>query len=196
MSRENNFSQIILEVSKDIFTRYGFQKTSMEMIAKACGKAKSSIYYYYKSKEEIFEAVVEHEVVAVKNELSEKVRLADTTRNKLKVYILTRLNTLDKFDNLSNALRDEYLSHLGFINSVKNKYRTQELNMVREILYHGKQENMISFDNVDPIAKALVLAISGLELEYILFPTKDRIEDMETTLDNILDVFFKGMKVN
>lgn len=196
MSRENNFSQIILEVSKDIFTRYGFQKTSMEMIAKACGKAKSSIYYYYKSKEDIFEAVVEHEVVAVKNELSEKVRLADTTRNKLKVYILTRLNTLDKFDNLSNALRDEYLSHLGFINSVKNKYRTQELNMVREILYHGKQENMISFDNVDPIAKALVLAISGLELEYILFPTKDRIEDMETTLDNILDVFFKGMKVN
>ena len=51
----------IVGVARKIFTRYGFRKTTMEEIAAASRKGKSSIYYYFKSKEEIFRAVVERE---------------------------------------------------------------------------------------------------------------------------------------
>ena len=49
----------IVDVARKIFTRYGFRKTTMEEIALASSMGKSSIYYYFPSKEDIFRAVVE-----------------------------------------------------------------------------------------------------------------------------------------
>ena len=51
----------IVDVARKIFTRYGFRKTTMEEIAAASHKGKSSIYYYFPGKEDIFKAVVEKE---------------------------------------------------------------------------------------------------------------------------------------
>ena len=49
----------IVGVARRIFTRHGFRKTTMEEIARASKMGKSSIYYYFKSNEVIFRAVVE-----------------------------------------------------------------------------------------------------------------------------------------
>ncbi|HNX67284.1 MAG TPA: helix-turn-helix domain-containing protein, partial [Bacteroidales bacterium] len=51
----------IVEIAREIFTRFGFKKTTMEEIAVASRKGKSSIYYYFTSKEDVFKAVVERE---------------------------------------------------------------------------------------------------------------------------------------
>ncbi len=51
----------ILDASRDLFARFGYKKTTMEDIAMALRKGKSSLYYYFKNKEEIFQAVIELE---------------------------------------------------------------------------------------------------------------------------------------
>ncbi len=51
----------IIEVARETFARYGFRKTTMDEIAVAARKGKSSLYYYFASKEEVFQAVVEQE---------------------------------------------------------------------------------------------------------------------------------------
>ena len=52
-----NSKQQIIEAAGVIFERYGFKKTTMDDIAYAAGKGKSSLYYYFKNKEQVFEAV-------------------------------------------------------------------------------------------------------------------------------------------
>ena len=53
----------IIHVARKIFTRYGFKKTTMEEIAAASRKGKSSIYYYpfqlYRCKESKVEHTME-----------------------------------------------------------------------------------------------------------------------------------------
>jgi AcrR family transcriptional regulator len=56
----------IVSVASKIFTRFGFKKTTMEEIAMASKKGKSSIYYYFNSKEDIFRAVVEKRSCRIK----------------------------------------------------------------------------------------------------------------------------------
>ena len=51
----------IIKIAALIFSKYGFSKTTVDEIAKAARKGKSTIYYYFKSKEDIFQAVVEKE---------------------------------------------------------------------------------------------------------------------------------------
>lgn len=183
----------IVDSAKSVFAHFGFQKTSMDMIAKSIGKGKSSIYYYFRSKEDIFQAVVEKEAVEVRKEIMDAVNSKDLPRQKLKTYILMRLKTLDKMDNLSNALRNDYLSHLQFISEVKARYREEELKMVSDILLYGEEMEKFSFVSVKAVSRAIVLAISGFEMEYFISPMKEDLTDMEQSLDQFLDIFYKGL---
>ena len=44
----------IVESSRIIFSKYGYKKTTMDEIAQITGKGKSSIYYYFPGKEDIY----------------------------------------------------------------------------------------------------------------------------------------------
>jgi AcrR family transcriptional regulator len=59
----------IVGIASTVFSRFGFKKATMDDIARAAGMGKSSIYYYFKSKEDIFEAVVKKEAHALSLEL-------------------------------------------------------------------------------------------------------------------------------
>ena len=48
----------ILEISADVFAKYGYKAVSISSLLKEIGINKSTLYYYFKSKKEIFEEVV------------------------------------------------------------------------------------------------------------------------------------------
>ncbi len=49
----------VLGAAQELFSRYGFRRTSVADIAQAAGVAKGSVYLSFKSKEEVFRAVAE-----------------------------------------------------------------------------------------------------------------------------------------
>jgi len=49
--------ETILDSAFDLFRHYGYRRTSMEDIARAAGVAKGTLYLYFTSKEELFEAI-------------------------------------------------------------------------------------------------------------------------------------------
>ena len=59
----------IVEKAQALFARFGFRKTTMDEIAQAAHKGKSTIYHYFQNKEEIFRAVVEKEANELKKRL-------------------------------------------------------------------------------------------------------------------------------
>ena len=51
--------QAIVDVAKEAFSKQGFENTSMSEIASRVGGSKATLYNYFRSKEEIFAAVME-----------------------------------------------------------------------------------------------------------------------------------------
>ncbi len=49
--------EIIISSALDLFRHYGYRRTSMEDIARAAAVAKGTLYLYFKSKDELFEAI-------------------------------------------------------------------------------------------------------------------------------------------
>ena len=82
----------ILSVASRLFGKYGFHKTTVDEIARAAHKAKGSVYYYFKSKEELFLAVVTQEIQVLKSGLTKVIveNQADAT-GLIKSYILKRM---------------------------------------------------------------------------------------------------------
>lgn len=75
MKAKNCRRQEIVEAAKSLFARNGYSPTSMDEIAKKVGIAKPSLYYFFKSKEEIFAAIVEEVVVEIKDYLSAELKI-------------------------------------------------------------------------------------------------------------------------
>ena len=137
----------IVEVARRIFTRYGFRKTTMEKIASTSQMGKSSIYYYFKSKEEIFRAVVEFEAVMLKERLNRIISKKKAPPERLKAYILFRLHHVRTLENFYAALNEEALSHMGFILEIRRNIEIDEQKMVGQILEDGMNQKVFQLSS-------------------------------------------------
>jgi AcrR family transcriptional regulator len=63
----------ILETSKQLFLEKGIEKTTMDDIAKQADCSKSTIYVYFKSKDEIFNNIVHEYMVLLKEGIEESI---------------------------------------------------------------------------------------------------------------------------
>ena len=181
----------IVEVARKIFTRYGFRKTTMEEIAAATRKGKSSIYYYFKSKEEIFRAVVEKEAQELQEQLDQTIQDDAPPLEKLKTYMLFRLRHVRTVENFYAALNEEYLSQMDFILEIRRQIDLEELQIVKGILEEGIQDGTFQVASSEIGATAIATMMKGLELPLLL--SDEHKTDREELLEDIIRVLFYGI---
>jgi AcrR family transcriptional regulator len=190
MVNKEEYRKKIVITSGRIFSRYGFRKTTMDEIAAGLKMGKSSIYYYFKSKEEIFEAVVKYEANMLRNELTTAIKSVESPVEKMKNYVFVRMMSFEKLSNYYNAIFDKNLDHFDFIESVREKYDREEMAILRLILYLGARRNVFNVANSEYTALAIQTTLKGLEVP--LFWKKKEI-NIEDRLNGILDVLFNGI---
>ncbi len=190
MINKEEFRRKVIITAGAIFSRYGYKKTTMDEIAKALKKGKSSIYYYFESKEEIFEAVVLYEANILRNELTAAIKSVESPVEKMKNYVFVRMKSFEKLSNYYNAIFDKNLDHFNFIENIRSKYDREELAILRLILYHGVRKKIFNVKNSEYTALAVQTTLKGLEVP--LFWQKKEV-NIEDRLNAILDVLFHGI---
>ncbi len=182
--------EIIINVARGIFGRFGFRKTTMDEIAQAAHKGKSSIYHYFKSKEQIFQAVVEKESYVLKEEITKAIKQQDTPQKKLRAYVMTRMQILNRLANYYSALRDEYLEHYSFIEKLREKHLKDEVKMIKQILKKGVEQGIFSIENLELTAQAIVTALKGFEYPWIM---ENDVSKTKRSVDSLLGTLFHGI---
>ena len=181
----------IVEVARRIFTRYGFRKTTMEKIASTSQMGKSSIYYYFKSKEEIFRAVVEFEAVMLKERLNRIISKKKAPPERLKAYILFRLHHVRTLENFYAALNEEALSHMGFILEIRRNFEIDEQKLVGQILEDGMKQEVFQLSSSKIGAIAISTMMKGLELPLLLDDAHKT--DREELMEDLIRVLLYGI---
>ena len=181
--------RIIIGAAK-VFSRFGFKKTTMDEIARELKMGKSSIYYYYKSKEQIFEAVVLREANILRNELTTAIKSVESPIEKMQKYISVRMRTFEKLANYYNAIFDKNLDHYEFIERIREKYDREEMAILRLIVYDGIRKKVFSVENSEYTAMAVQTTMKGLEVPLFW---KKREGDIDHRMKAILDVLFYGI---
>jgi len=181
----------IVVVARRIFTRYGFRKATMEEIASTSQMGKSSIYYYFKSKEEIFRAVVEFEARMLKERLSRIIGINNSPPERLKAYILFRLHHVRTLENFYAALNEETLSHMDFILDIRRNFEIEEQMLVGEILEDGMKQGVFQLSSSKIGAIAISTMMKGLELPLLLDEAHKT--DREELMEDLIRVLLYGI---
>lgn len=180
----------IVEVAKEIFAHYGFRKTTMNEIADGVGKGKSSLYYYFSSKEDVYRAVIEKEADTMKNKLIDAVERVDDPIEKLRMYVVTRMEILHELINFHQAIHSEHLTNIDFIQKMRKKYDNEEVIILKSILQFGVESKTFRIEDVDLTALTVATALKGLEIPLLASQNETSIE---LRVDRILQILFFGI---
>lgn len=186
----------ILSTAKRLFAVNGLKKTTMEDIANALGKGKSTLYYYFPGKTEIFEAVVEDEMRSLLRFTRQAMNIAVTAKDKLKAYFRTRVSLMEKLQNLSIVVYEEIFNHIGTILKLKQKHDEIQIDVIKEIIKGGVQSGefkQLEENDLELFSCALVVAFRGLELPI---PVSKLVRSCERGADLLVDIMVDGIAGN
>jgi AcrR family transcriptional regulator len=184
----------ILSTAKMLFAQHGLKKTTMEDIANAMGKGKSTLYYYFPGKTEIFEAVVDEEMKNLLRLTRRAINMAVAAKDKLKAYSRTRISVMEKFHNLSTVVYEDIFNHIGEILKLKQKHDKLQIDIIKEIIVGGVQTGefkKLAESNIELFACTLVAAFRGLELPI---PVSDFVRNCNNGTDVLVDIMVDGIK--
>lgn len=185
LSKDEEVKQDILQAAKRVFAKWGLNKTTMEDIAREAGKGKSTLYYYYKSKEEIFEATATAEIDAILAKAHMLIDKIDSARAKLKKYVAVVLTEIKNTTSLYPMVKGELRGNKEFIEKISRRMDDREEAIIAKILREGIAQGELNFIHETEIAKAanaLSGIIRGLEMKLFLESNDNEMIDIVTRL--------------
>ena len=185
-------SEIILQMARKLFARYGLKKTSMDDIAAEAKIGKATIYYYFKSKQEIFKTVVDHEWTILINAIREAISKEISPQRKLRAFILTRISRMHELVNLYRVTKDIVTELLPDLEKIRESHFMEEMNIIKEILSEGVKKGIFGEKRIGLTSLAMVSVLKGLEYPWVL---GGKPLDIEKSVDTLLEILFKGIEV-
>lgn len=79
---------LIQKTAARVFADFGFDRTSMSMLAKECGISKAAIYHYYNSKDDLLFDILETHLKSLRDRVAEVVPDGKTPEEYLRAVIL------------------------------------------------------------------------------------------------------------
>jgi AcrR family transcriptional regulator len=185
-------SQIIESATK-YFSRYGFHKTTMDEIAKNIHKAKGVLYYYFKSKEELFNEVLKKELDTLKTALLKIVTSNNNSLTILTDYILTRFRILSKAVNYHETLKADFFERYFFVKDVRDDFENFEQIQLTTIIEKGNQEGYLDVKNIGPTVNVAMMIIRGIEIPLFL---QDKYDEYEDTISELITMITNSLRVH
>ncbi len=180
----------IKKAARELFFRFGFSKTSMSDIARQCDIAKPTLYYYYKSKEDIFNEIV----------LDEAIEFVDLVESKIPKEIPADQRILRFFEAIyegkkmyAEKLADcpQYMwEHSPLGHPIIGKIRTIVMEKLKTILVDGQNEGIFEFENVDTVVSAIALMREFVNLNWIEVFNPD---EREAIMHTVNEIIIKGI---
>lgn len=108
ISKGERREQEILQTAADVFFRKGFHATSLEDIARVIGIRKSSLYYYFQTKDELLFRIVQQGLQSMTDQLRVICQSECPPAEKLRKAVENHINAYDtQYSALCVNLREE-----------------------------------------------------------------------------------------
>ncbi len=182
--------QEIIKAASLAFSKFGYKKTTLDDISAFTKVSKTGIYYYFKNKEEVFQAVIKVEAEKLQNNLREAINQEATPINRLFAYVYARMQYLEKISNFYSALKNDLFEQLNVINANRKEFDNIEIEVLSQILKEGVDRGDFFIEDVEEISYVIFTTLKSLEIP--LFGI-DNDFDKKQFIDNIIKLCLYGI---
>ena len=157
----------LVDVARQLFAKMGVENTTMNDIALASKKGRRTLYTYFKSKDEIYSAVVESEL-DILSELMKRVSEKNISPDeKIIEMIYTRLDAVKEVVYRNGTLRANFFRDIWRVEKVRKKFDAKEIALFKSVLQEGMDKGVFCIDDVEMTALLIHYCVKGIEVPYI-----------------------------
>ena len=174
----------ILEGALEVFKTSGLESSTMDLIAQKSGFGKATLYYYFKSKEDVFSAILENGWKNIWESLEPIIAEQDSPRNSF-VKLLIKIAEIAQerpglFEFLFNAPKSIIIK-----NQPWKEYQDRLYAVIQGLIEDGVKQG--EFPKINP--KLMFKALGGLFMGLVFMGDREKPvseKDVERLLNNLI----------
>ena len=157
----------LVDVARQLFAKMGVENTTMNDIALASKKGRRTLYTYFKSKEDIYMAVVESELDILSDIMKRVVEKDISPDQKIIEMIYTRLDAVKEVVYRNGTLRATFCRDIWRVEKVRKRFDAKEIQLFKDVLREGVEKGVFQVDDIDMTAELVHYSVKGIEVPYI-----------------------------
>ena len=153
----------IVDSASWLFDRFGYEKTSVDEIARRAHRAKTSVYYYFDGKLAIFRAVLQREFALVRQGLEDvRMKYSEDIKSQLIGYLTTRMSLLHSAKVYIQYMNSPYIYGSNELSEIvggaRSDFDVWEEDYFRALCVEGREAGVFS-DAVKPEAFSKLMSV-------------------------------------
>jgi len=190
----------ILKAARGLIQRFGFRKTTMDDIARAMGKQRSSLYYYFPGKEAVVKALVDNELAEMSREVRKQVTSQTDAAGRLRKFLIARIEQMALRCKVFGQILPELFSgsdgapDIFQLSEQRRAADETDQRYLAGIILQGIRDGqfrVVSKDEVNHFVHLVFSAMRGIELELVVAP--ETMENLKPRLEVAFNILLRGL---
>ena len=182
----------LVDVARQLFAKMGVENTTMNDIALASKKGRRTLYTYFKSKEDIYMAVVESELDMLSDMMKRVAEKNISPDEKMIEMIYTRLDAVKEVVFRNGTLRANFFRDIWRVEKVRKRFDAKEILLFKDVLREWVEKGVFRIDDIDMTAELVHYCVKGIEVPYIRGHIGAKLDD-ETRDKYVVNLVFGAL---
>jgi AcrR family transcriptional regulator len=184
----------ILDAAMLVFRRHGFRRSSIEQAAEAAGLTRQALYHHFKSKEELFRAVIERlyenalatEIAAANAAEKAGGSLADILVAQLTWRLRLAITSLEGSPHIEELFSEHLVQGRDLYQKYAGLYDAQVVETIERVC-RKQQLVLAQGTTARDFSRYIVMAVNGTKSAYpAMQPTDAFLNDLEIMLRTLI----------
>ncbi len=197
--KQTNTKQLILSAALDLFSQHGYNGASIRQIARAVGIRESAIYNHYKSKEEIFLAILAEFKSSTVSEKILSDDLLDDLSNPEKFLrnfaerLINHWNTQQERKFIRLLLMEQF-TQIGYKELSTTDYLSELRKMCRLIFSEMIKTKIVKQYNPEILAEQFIAPLFLIRTEHLVSVENQKMSAVFKIVNEHVDFFWAAIK--
>jgi AcrR family transcriptional regulator len=186
--------QELLKTATDVLLEHGIQKTTLDDIARRARMAKTSLYYYFRDKDDIIRAIIKKDMDELLAAMREAVEAGETPESKMCGLIEARYRFIaTAASRATKEVLGEFKSLAGFYAQELENYQKAQMELIQKIFREGiKQGALKPVDDIELFSLIMISSMVGIDWTFTFYDQRERILE---AIKKLTVLFFSGLRL-
>ncbi|MGP8251334.1 MAG: TetR/AcrR family transcriptional regulator [Terracidiphilus sp.] len=181
--------EAILDAARKVFAHQGFAGGIVDEIAAEAGMAKGTVYLYFKSKRDIYKALLDHDMEVVKANAVAGVKAGTTLKAKIRAFALARLENAELNREVFRMM-DTQPGAPGFTRAQYREWVREPVMLLAEAIEKAKQAGEVREIEAGKAAWAVADLVRGTIQRRLLGQTELA---LDAEADFVADLMYSAL---
>lgn len=186
----NNTKQSIFEAAIKVFSTNGYTGATMDEIASTAGVAKGTLYYYFKSKEEIFKFVISEGMETIKEKVHETSQMETDPILKFREICRIQLDLVYKHKDFFKVIMSQLWGEETRQIELRELIRVY-ISYIEKHLQEAIDAGVVRNGNTSYMAYAVFGTLVSTAIYQLI---NEEVSDLEEVVDKLVNYILKGIE--